>query len=274
MLTPISQVTSWQDLQDKVRDFFKELGYDACTNKPISLANNANAVVDVFAVKGDSPLAQKILFECKYWNSDVPRAIVQSFKMDVQEAGANFGIIVSKQGFQSGAYQGISLTTVKLYTFEELQKVFAQEWAEQNLRPLVELRSSVIRLARHFEFATPERDFYESTLFNTTMKALHDDLWASVHFPLALFNDYFTKDALASIPTVNTTFTTPKHDGCPRIANFHDVRTMARCLKSLFEHAIARWENYQHTYQAEMLKLPPDQLRAHFNPAPTCHQSS
>src|SRR4051812_15638105 len=105
MFVPIAEVKNWEELQVRVRDLFRELGYTAHTDHPVSLANGGLAKVDVFAEKGKSALAQKILFECKYWNTDVPRAIVQSFKMDVQEAGANFGIIVAKKGFQSGAYE-------------------------------------------------------------------------------------------------------------------------------------------------------------------------
>ena len=121
MFIPIKQVQSWEDLEVKVQSFFNELGYEAKVNHPVTLANGGQAVVDVYAEKPDAPLLQKILFECKYWKSEVPRAIVQSFKMDVLESGANFGVIVSKTGFQSGAYEGVALTTVKLYTFEELQ---------------------------------------------------------------------------------------------------------------------------------------------------------
>lgn len=269
MFRPIASVTSWNDLQEKVREFFEELGYQATTNHPVTLANGGTAAVDVFAVKGASPLAQKILFECKYWNSDVPRAVVQSFKMDVQEAGANFGIIVSKQGFQSGAYQGISLTTVKLYTFEELQQVFAVEWAEQVLRPIFELQLQVADLARNFEFGTSERKFYESTLFDDKLKGLHDDLWASIHFPLSLYKDFFVRDALAPLPNVDMTFPLFLHDGTPRVARFNDVRSMAKSLKWHFEHALERWKNYQTMFCQELQAASLDQQRAFFGLPPS-----
>lgn len=269
MFTPISKVADWNDLQEKVRDFFEELGYEAKTNHRVVLANGGEANVDIFATKGNSPLAQKILFECKHWNTYVPRAIVQSFKMDVQEAGANFGIIVAKEGFQSGSYEGITLTTVKLYTFEEMQLAFAKEWAEQVLRPVMERQVVVADLARNFEFGTLERSFFESTLFNDTLKALHDDLWSSIHFPLALYKDYFVHDALTQIPPVNITFPSQRHDGEPRTAQFEDVRTMAACLRNLFDHAIERWKNYQKMYclefglateqeRRDILGLPPN----------------
>ncbi|MGZ3767136.1 MAG: restriction endonuclease [Mucilaginibacter sp.] len=261
MFTPVSQISSWSDLQEKVRDFFEELGYKATTNKPVNLANGGIAEVDVYAVKGDSPLAQKILFECKYWNSDVPRSVVQSFKMDVQEAGANFGIIVSKKGFQSGAYQGVSLTTVKLYTFEELQAAFAKEWSNQNLMPVTELYNLIVDLYRHFESGTPEREFYEWSKFNDRLKEMHDDLWSSVIFPLGLYKDYFTKDALAAIPDVSHTFTCPHPDGSERSVNFNDVRSMSKSLKLLFEHALCRWSEFQKAYSEEFMKLTDEERK-------------
>lgn len=265
MFTPISAVKTWQDLQEMVKDFFIELGYEAYTNKKITLANQSTANVDVYAVKGDSPLAQKILFECKYWDSEVPRSIVQSFKMDVQEAGANFGIIVSKFGFQSGAYQGVTLTTVKLYTFEELQKAFALEWAHNNLLPVSMLYNQVVDLQRSFEFGTPERDHYEWSLFNDRLKAMHHDLWASVVFPLSLYKDYFSSDALAQVTDVMNIFIVPHPDGSHRVAKFNDARSMSKSLKSLFEHALTKWSEYKSAFSEEIMKLSEIDRRQLFN---------
>ena len=161
MFTEISEVKNWDDLQNRVQGLLSELGYSAHTNHEVELANGGKAKVDVYAEKGNSALPQKILVECKYWEQDVPRAIVQSFKMDVQEAGANYGIIIAKRGFQSGAYEGITLTTVKLFTFEELQVAFANEWFTHNIRPLDLLYGELVDEARAFEFGTIEREVFE-----------------------------------------------------------------------------------------------------------------
>ena len=265
MLTSTTTIIDAKDLEIKVRDFFRELGYDAETQVPVALANQGSAIVDVVATKSQFSLAHKILFECKFWNSDVPRAIVQSFKMDVLEAGANFGIIVSKQGFQSGAYQGVELTTVKLYTFEELQIAFANEWAIKNIWPLIEQHNTLVDLARVFDIATPERENYESKLFNQELKILHEDLWASTLFPLSVWSDYFDRDAKRIIsPPANVRFNTDHPDGTPREAIFHDARTMVKCFKDLFSNAFERWENFNKTYEKAFFKLPIEKQLALF----------
>jgi hypothetical protein len=264
MFTPIGSVTEWADLQTKVRDFFREMGYEANTTVTIPLSNNGKAEVDVLAEKTDTPLRQKILIECKYWNSDVPRAIVQSFKMDVQEAGANFGIIVSKQGFQSGAYEGVALTTVNLMTFEELQRAFSGEWAQKNLFPIVELNNRLVDKYRIYEVGSNECHVHKGFLFNDRMKGLDDDLRASIIFPLALFKDHFSLDPLAAIQATDITFPIPFDDGSPRTATFNDTRTLIACLKKHFEHAFRRLRNFDAALNEELSTLAPNELRAVF----------
>ena len=48
--------------------------------------------------------------------------------MDVWEAGANFGLFVSKNGFQSGAKAAAAGTNISLVTWEELQHTYGNEW--------------------------------------------------------------------------------------------------------------------------------------------------
>lgn len=240
MFIQITEITDWKDLQVKVSELFKELGYNTFVNHKVILANGGHADVDVYAEMGNSPLAQKILFECKFWESDVPRAIVQSFKMDVQEAGANFGIVVSKKGFQSGSYHGINLTTVKLYTFEQLQEIFAAEWYRINIDPLKQKYSALAVKSKSFEFGTYDRKYFERTQINETLKVLADQLQHQTQFALAIFKDYLPPDIYWRQNV--------SHDMGLHSVAFHDARSFANALKLLFDNCIEGWRNYNDVF--------------------------
>lgn len=263
MFTSIDKVKDWQDLQEKVKEFFIELGYRAETNKAVKLANNGTANVDVYAEKGDSPLAQKILFECKYWNSDIPRGVVQSFKMDVQEAGANFGIIVSKKGFQSGAYEGTTLTTVKLYTFEELQMLFAEEWCKVNYDPINNLHSMLVDEARALQYGTPERQYHDKTAFNDVLKKEKDELENMTRWVLAVFKDYgFAKTTwVTQKPIVHISEIS---DSKKLKIEFFDARSLAAEYQKLFTEVLNAWGSYREHFGKEFMKLPETQINDFF----------
>jgi len=46
----------------------------------------------------------------------------------MEGAGASTGFIVSKRGFQKGAYEAAQYTNINLVTFEELQHLYGDEW--------------------------------------------------------------------------------------------------------------------------------------------------
>ncbi|QUS54071.1 hypothetical protein [Pseudovibrio brasiliensis] len=47
--------------------------------------------------------------------------------------GANVGYIISKAGFQSGAFEASELTNIKLMTWKEFQLEFEEQWYWQHL---------------------------------------------------------------------------------------------------------------------------------------------
>jgi hypothetical protein len=262
MFIPIEQVQSWEDLEIKVQSFFNELGYEAKVNHPVTLANGGQAVVDVYAEKPDAPLLQKILFECKYWKTEVPRAIVQSFKMDVLESGANFGVIVSKTGFQSGAYEGVALTTVKLYTFEELQLAFAKEWAVRNLYPLAHKQNILVDLYRHFQIGHSEHTIFEKMKFNKKLEDAADEVKFALDMALSVFKDYFSIDPLKPIGEVSHSIPSPS--GKVLAVSFHDARSMSLELNRLLDYANALWRQFNQSYKEELHALPEHEQAAVF----------
>lgn len=120
--------SDWKDLQKKVCQIFRDIGFDADVGCQVELANNSTAEVDVFAIDTLNSPPISYYCECKRWKNKVPRSVVQSFKMDVSEQGANVGLIISEKGAQKGAFESVEKTNIKLITWLEFQAMFEEKW--------------------------------------------------------------------------------------------------------------------------------------------------
>jgi predicted helicase len=70
-----------------------------------------------------------MLVECKFWDSSIPQDTVHSFHTVMTGAGANTGFIISKIGFQSGAYEAAQKNTnIHLLTWKGFQHKFGRQW--------------------------------------------------------------------------------------------------------------------------------------------------
>ena len=119
--------SDWKDLQNKVAEIFTDIGYETETDRTIETARG-KVMVDVFSVdKSQSP---NILYlcECKHWKSRVPKTVVHSFRTVIQDFGANYGIIISKVGFQKGAYETVKHTNITLVDWFGFQDLFEEKW--------------------------------------------------------------------------------------------------------------------------------------------------
>lgn len=93
------------------------------------------ADIDVYATDAESVPPSVYLCECKQWSTAVPQTVVHSFRTVVADAGANFGLLISSKGFQSGAVQAAANSNVKLLTWEEFQRLFLDRWLKNHLAP-------------------------------------------------------------------------------------------------------------------------------------------
>lgn len=152
MFTTVDKVEDWQDLQSKVCQLFDEMGYETEVEKTVDLAGRGKKEVDVFI---KDPLAshnQIYLVECKHWDSRVHQDVVHGFKTVMEGAGASTGYIVSKKGFQTGAYEAVRYTNIQLLTFEELQHLYGEEWFRKKKATLEVLRKQLGEIyGCHFE---------------------------------------------------------------------------------------------------------------------------
>lgn len=128
MLISTASVVGWRDLQEKTRQLFAEMDYAAEVSKEVELAGRGKKEIDVFVTDPHASYNKVYLIECKHWASRVPQEVVHSFKTVMEETGANTGFIVSKVGFQRGAYDAARFTNIKLLSFDELQHLYGNEW--------------------------------------------------------------------------------------------------------------------------------------------------
>lgn len=120
--------SDWKDLQKKVAKIFLDMGYETEIEKDINLVRG-NVNVDVFAAKMQYP-KEVIIIECKHWAENIPQTIIHSVRTILSDSGANSGYIISKSGFQKGAYEAVKNSNLCLLTFNEFQNEFRTKWLD------------------------------------------------------------------------------------------------------------------------------------------------
>jgi hypothetical protein len=138
---------TWQLLEQVVCEILTECGMSAQRQASLQLLRGA-ANVDVLATDVQNGITTRIVCECKYWESPVPQAVVHAFRSVLSETGAHRGYIISKIGFQSGAYEAAHATNIDLLTFEEFQQQFFERWLMARLETL---EASVGALNTYYE---------------------------------------------------------------------------------------------------------------------------
>lgn len=151
MIIKNSQIKDWKDLQRKVKELFSEMDYETDESKKVDLAGRGKKEIDVYIKDNLASINQTYLVECKFWNEKVPQEIVHAFKTVMEETGANTGFIISKKGFQKGSYEATRYTNIHLFTFEELQHKYGNEWLRKKTIKL-ETVIKELRQIHHMHF--------------------------------------------------------------------------------------------------------------------------
>lgn len=122
---------NWRDLQNFVGQMFKECGFETEVSKVVDLVRGKKEI-DVYTQDNSSEYKLIILVECKFWSSPISQETIHSFRTVVADFGANVGFIVSKNGFQSGSYEAVKNTNIRLVSLKELENEYYVKW-KQNL---------------------------------------------------------------------------------------------------------------------------------------------
>ncbi len=132
---------SWRALQSEVAQILSECGLKTQIEKEINTARG-KIKVDIY-VKDDTQTPPIIyLCECKYWERNVPQNIIHSFRSVVENYGANWGLIISKKGFQKGSYDAATYTNMKLLNWQQFQLLFVNRWYKEYLAKIIEKETS------------------------------------------------------------------------------------------------------------------------------------
>ncbi len=123
---------SWEELEEIVDDILRETGMDSTRTVNLKLPRGS-VNIDVVAKETNDGIQNLIICECKNWKTNIPREIVHAFRTVMQEIGANRGYIISRVGFQVGAYEAAEATNINLLTFHQFQELYFTKWYKARL---------------------------------------------------------------------------------------------------------------------------------------------
>jgi Restriction endonuclease len=142
VLIPTKDIRDWRDLQDKVANFFQEMGYEVRSPHVVKHVRGSKEV-DVYVRDPRTSVPHVILIECKHWGSNIPQDTVHSFRTVMTDCGANTGIIVGATGFQAGAEKAATYSNIELRTWESLQLSYGNEWFLRQKECLAPLKAEL-----------------------------------------------------------------------------------------------------------------------------------
>ncbi len=131
----------WKQYQEDAASFFRSLGFEADTDVPIKGARGLHKV-DVAVRTSKVGVDQLWVVECKLWKTRVRKQEFLTHKAIIDDVGADRGILLSEEGFQSGAIRSAEHTNVSLRSLADLR-----ENAEEDLLDfgISQIESKIIR---------------------------------------------------------------------------------------------------------------------------------
>lgn len=136
---------TWEDLEIAVARILSEAGLRAERGKSLTTARGSvNA--DVYAEDDLFSPPAVTLFECKHWKRPLPQTVIHAFRTVIADSGANTGMIISVNGFQSGAEDATRFSNIHLVDWDVFQALFAERWyrnymmrqGRESLDPLIQ----------------------------------------------------------------------------------------------------------------------------------------
>ncbi|MDO0896219.1 restriction endonuclease [Enterococcus sp. B1E4] len=131
--------TSWKNLQDEVCRFLNEAGYSAESPKTIQTVRGT-VEVDVHA-KSEKELIQSFICECKYWSTPIPQEKIHAFRTVTSDSGSMLGIVISKNGFQKGAYEAAYCSNILLKDWDGFIKLIEKQWVVNKMLNMAKICS-------------------------------------------------------------------------------------------------------------------------------------
>jgi hypothetical protein len=143
----------WETYEEKVRDFFRELGLPSVRGKTVRGAR-AGHQIDVLVEFERFGVKQTWVVECKRWKTRVQKAHVLTLQRVVDDIGADRGFLLSESGFQSGAVMAARNSNVTLSNLGDLRENAAADLNEHRWNVL--MRRQVALREWNLELAVPK----------------------------------------------------------------------------------------------------------------------
>lgn len=125
----------WKDYQEETAEFFRSLGLKAETDVTVDGVRTKHDI-DVLVTSHHAGFDITWIIECKRWNSKVSKLHVLALREIVNDTGADRGILLAENGFQSGAIEAAALTNVHVTSLAEVTNTASHEILSMQLREL------------------------------------------------------------------------------------------------------------------------------------------
>lgn len=119
----------WKELEKLTFSLFTEIGCKCVLGKKLKTARGS-VNVDIFVEDQITNPPSTYLCECKYWKRKIPKSVVDAFRTQVSDFGANRGYLISNAGFQKGAVESSEHSNIVLITWNEILDLFKDRWID------------------------------------------------------------------------------------------------------------------------------------------------
>lgn len=108
-------------LEARIAAYFTSAGYGVRCNAVLAGRSGGSHEIDVLAEKTDSLMTVKVMVECKAWDRPIEKDVISKVDYVLKDLGLNKGIIVSLNGWRSGALQAATELGIDLWGPAELR---------------------------------------------------------------------------------------------------------------------------------------------------------
>jgi hypothetical protein len=128
-------VPAWKDYQEEVAAFFRQLGLNAETDVRLRGVRGHHDI-DVVVQATFTGFALLWIVECKQWKTPVPQEKVLVLRTIVDDLGADRGILMAENGYQSGALEVATNTNILLTSIADLRETCGHAMAMVKLQSI------------------------------------------------------------------------------------------------------------------------------------------
>jgi len=125
----------WQQYQEQAASYFRSLGLAASVNATVHGVRTSHDI-DVLVKSNHVGFEVTWIVECKNWKTAVTKLHVLALREIVADLGADRGILLSEEGFQSGAREAANLTNVQVTSIAEMRVTASDVIDAMRLRDL------------------------------------------------------------------------------------------------------------------------------------------